>query len=470
MSTEQKSKVEVSSPANTELKIQKHKKKSSAGFNAYIFKVLKQVHPDTRISGQATRQMNSLLELLAIKLSETAHSITSRNGRQTITSREIQSAVRLVISGQLSKHAVSEGTKAVTKFNASVENTPVATPVKGKPGQKKAFGTTKGQKKKPSERSEKRAGLTFPVARCKKYIKLRGASGYRVGVGAPVYLAGVLEYICAELLELSGNAARDNKKVTIYTRHLFLAFANDQELSSLFAQFNVEFNGSGVLSRIRDELIPQTDEDGKLIKKSKKTHKKVPKVDGVVKPHRFRPGTVALREIRAQQKSTKIQIQHSPFERIVREIVKSDVIGNEDLRFSEGVILALQGFIESCMTHIYSDAQDLACYTHREGINAKDIMFSLHHSSMGFDKFVIPSKVRDSKNQVSKEPLLRIARRAGVKRCRNEVYEVSRRIIDGILFEILRRANILVQHSRSKTLNGRNLEFAIQDCGYNYFF
>lgn len=468
MATQQKDETSVAEKVD-ELKIQKHKKKSSAGFNTYIFKVLKQVHPDMRISGQATGQLNSLLELLAIKLSETAHSITSRNGRQTITSREIQSAVRLVISGELAKQAVSEGTKAVTKFNASVEYLPIA-PQKGKAGQKKAFGATKGQKKKPSERSERRAGLTFPVARCKKYIKLRGASGYRVGVGAPVYLAAVLEYICAELLELSGNAARDNKKVTIYTRHLFLAFANDLELSSLFSQFNVEFNGSGVLSNIRDQLLPQADTDGKPVKKGKKAHKRAPKVDGVVKPHRFLPGTVALREIRAQQRSTKIQMQHSPFERIVREIVKSNVINNEHLRFSEGVILALQGFIESCMTHIYSDAQDLACYTHREGINAKDIMFSLQHSSMGFNKFYIPLILRDSKNQVSKEPLLRIARRAGVKRCRNEVYELSRRIIDGILFEILRRANILVQHSRSKTLNRKNLEFAIQDCGYNYFF
>lgn len=435
--------------------IQKHKKKSSDGFNTYIFKVLKQVHPDTRISSQSTRQLSSLLELLAIKISEIAHSLTMRYGKQTITSREIQSAVKLIMPGQLSKHAVSEGTKAVTKYNASVSDE-----APEKSTKKQAFGAVKNQKKKPSERSERRAGLTFPVARCKKYIKLKGASGYRIGVGAPVYLAAVLEYICAELLELAGNAARDNKKVTICTRHLFFSVANDEELTSLFSQFNVEFNGSGVLPKIRDKLISQ----GQTKKATKTVKHKA--IDGEKKPHRFRPGTVALREIRTQQKSTKLQIQFSPFERIVRDIIKEN---NDTLRFSEGVILGLQGFIESCMTHIYGDAQDLACYTNREGINAADILFSVSHSSMGFDKFLIGS-TRDSKNQISKEPLLRLARRAGVKRCRNDIYDISRRIIDGILSEILRRAVVIVEHNRSKTLSCKILQYAIQDCGFNYFF
>ena len=85
----------------------------------YIYKVLKQVHPDTGISSKAMSIMNSfvndLFERIAAKASRLAH----YNKRSTITSREIQTAVRLLLPGELAKHAVSEGTKAVTKYTSS---------------------------------------------------------------------------------------------------------------------------------------------------------------------------------------------------------------------------------------------------------------------------------------------------------------------------------------------------------------
>jgi histone H2A len=70
--------------------------------------------------------------------------------------------------------------------------------------------------------SSAKAGLQFPVGRIGRYLK-KGKYASRVGAGAPVYLAAVLEYLCAEILELAGNAARDNKKTRIIPRHLTLA-------------------------------------------------------------------------------------------------------------------------------------------------------------------------------------------------------------------------------------------------------
>ncbi|CAG8770265.1 15381_t:CDS:2, partial [Acaulospora colombiana] len=77
-----------------------------------------------------------------------------------------------------------------------------------------------------------RAGLQFPVGRIHRMLK-RGNYAQRVGAGAPVYLAAVLEYLAAEILELAGNAARDNKKQRIVPRHLQLAIRNDEELNKL---------------------------------------------------------------------------------------------------------------------------------------------------------------------------------------------------------------------------------------------
>ena len=86
-------------------------------------------------------------------------------------------------------------------------------------------GKAKGTK---SKSRSSRAGLQFPVGRIHRLLR-KGNYAERVGAGAPVYLAAVLEYLSAEILELAGNAARDNKKTRIIPRHPQLAVRNDEE-------------------------------------------------------------------------------------------------------------------------------------------------------------------------------------------------------------------------------------------------
>uniref|UniRef100_A0A0D9WHD2 Histone H2A n=1 Tax=Leersia perrieri TaxID=77586 RepID=A0A0D9WHD2_9ORYZ len=110
-----------------------------------------------------------------------------------------------------------------------------------------------GPKKKPVSRSVK-AGLQFPVGRIGRYLK-QGRYSQRIGTGAPVYLAAVLEYLAAEVLELAGNAARDNKKNRIIPRHVLLAIRNDEELGKLLA--GVTIAHGGVLPNINPVLLPK---------------------------------------------------------------------------------------------------------------------------------------------------------------------------------------------------------------------
>ncbi|KAL7490710.1 hypothetical protein ACHAWT_000745 [Skeletonema menzelii] len=86
-----------------------------------------------------------------------------------------------------------------------------------------------------SDPSSAKAGLQFPVGRIGRYLR-QGKYATRMGAGAPVYLAAVLEYLCAEILELAGNAARDNKKARIVPRHITLAVKNDEELNKLLGE------------------------------------------------------------------------------------------------------------------------------------------------------------------------------------------------------------------------------------------
>ena len=97
----------------------KRKKKRKESYSIYIYKVLKQVHPDTGVSSKAMSIMNSFVNDLFERIAAEASRLAHYNKRSTITSREVQTAVRLLLPGELAKHAVSEGTKAVTKYTST---------------------------------------------------------------------------------------------------------------------------------------------------------------------------------------------------------------------------------------------------------------------------------------------------------------------------------------------------------------
>ncbi|XP_048350271.1 histone H2A-beta, sperm-like [Sphaerodactylus townsendi] len=102
-----------------------------------------------------------------------------------------------------------------------------------------------------------KAGLQFPVGRIHRLLR-QGQYAERIAVGAAVYLSGVLEYVTAEVLELSGDAASSNKKQRIGPRHIQLAVRNDTELNQLFA--NVTIAEGGVPPNILPQLLPQKSE------------------------------------------------------------------------------------------------------------------------------------------------------------------------------------------------------------------
>ena len=114
-----------------------------------------------------------------------------------------------------------------------------------------------GKAKEQKVARSKRAGLQFPVSRIHRMLR-KGLYAERIGAGAPVYLAAVMEYLAAELLELAGNAARDNKKARIIPRHLQLAIRNDEELNKLLSRVTIA--QGGVLPNIQAVLLPKKTE------------------------------------------------------------------------------------------------------------------------------------------------------------------------------------------------------------------
>lgn len=96
------------------------KKKRHETYSTYIYKVLKQVHSEIGISNKAMAIMNSFINDIFERIADESSHLVRINGTKTLTSREIQTAVRLILPGELAKHAISEGTKAVTKYNMTL--------------------------------------------------------------------------------------------------------------------------------------------------------------------------------------------------------------------------------------------------------------------------------------------------------------------------------------------------------------
>ena len=112
----------------------------------------------------------------------------------------------------------------------------------------------KGGKGGKSVTGSSRAGLIFPVGRCNRLIR-KGRYSQRVGAGAGVFMAGVLEYLTMEMLDLAGQCAAENKKKTITPRHMQLAVRNDDELNKLLCDSHMV--KGGVVSNVIKDLWPK---------------------------------------------------------------------------------------------------------------------------------------------------------------------------------------------------------------------
>ncbi|CAL8999263.1 unnamed protein product [Prunus brigantina] len=217
-------------------KKKKRSKKSVETYKIYIFKVLKQVHPDIGISSKAMGIMNSFINDIFEKLAQESSRLARYNKKPTITSREIQTAVRLVLPGELAKHAVSEGTKAVTK------KFPMAPKAEKKPAEKKPAEEKKSTvaEKAPAEKKPK-AGKKLPKEagaaagdkkkkRSKKSVETYKIYIFKVlkqvhpDIGISSKAMGIMNSFINDIFEKlaqeSSRLARYNKKPTITSREI----------------------------------------------------------------------------------------------------------------------------------------------------------------------------------------------------------------------------------------------------------
>ena len=197
-------------------------------FDTYIERVLKHLYPELGMTGEVKGEVNNIITATFRKIMDTVNYLNMQSDRKTISARDIGIATDVILGKDLAKHARQEGTRAVTKYNTS-------------------------EAEKGTSRST-RAGLIFPVGRIENTWIRPALCGRntRLSEDAPVYMAAVLEYITADVLELAGHVAQDDKKVRITTRHLALALQRDDELNMFFGDYIVS---GGIAPHIHSALL-----------------------------------------------------------------------------------------------------------------------------------------------------------------------------------------------------------------------
>lgn len=382
----------------------------------YIKKVLHQVHSDEGISSLALNTVNSMVCFCCDNLCRTTQLLMKNANKNTIGVLDIETAVKIYLPGEIARHAVSEGKKAVQKYKTNIKN------------------------KELTSRSAK-AKLEFSVSRTEKHIR-SNIQCKKMNQDTPVFLAAVLEYLVAEILELAGNLATDSNRVRIIPRDIMMVISNDEEHNHIFKHVTIPY--AGIQPNIHSNLLPK--QEGGV-----KKHKKLinDNIQGITKPaikrlaHRggvkfiaslvyeeirgilkiflesvirqfttitehvhlntitkknvlmalglhykplmmggdstedntqtggkYKPGTVALRNIIRYQNTTELLIPKAPFQRLVREIANDFKL---NLRFSADAFAALQHSTEAYLIDLFQAAILCTVVAQRQILSHKDL-------------------------------------------------------------------------------------------------
>ncbi|KAK1328814.1 hypothetical protein QTO34_010983 [Cnephaeus nilssonii] len=214
---------------------------------------------------------------------------------------------------------------------------------------------------------------------------------------------------------------------------------------------------------------------------TKAARKSAPATGGVKKPHRYRPGTVALREIRRYQKSTELLIRKLPFQRLVREIAQDF---KTDLRFQSSAVMALQEACEAYLVGLFEDTNLCAIHAKRVTIMPKDIQLGAPHPrGAGLMLKPLPSfpkalfrathllQQRAGRTLptpqwgITKPAIRRLARRGGVKRISGLIYEETRGVLKVFLENVIRDAVTYTEHAKRKTVTAMDVVYALKRQG-----
>ncbi len=421
------------------------KKKQFRFFDTYIGKLLKQINSEKGITANTRQQLNSVLQFVTEILANKAQDITLKTQKRTISDAEVLTAARLELDGQFLSDIEARAQEALDQYSSS---------------------DTTGSK-------QSRAGLVFPPSVVEKYLRRFGTSKLMVTQKAPIVLAVIVEEIAKQLLSLAGEKSTENKKVRLQVRDLELAVHDNPDLKNFFHTHNIKFVGGGVSPFIHPNLK----------KKTRRKRRPVDENKDEKKPHRYKPGTVALRTIKKMQKMHGcLVLAKAPFEKVVRASFDK---ANEEAtpKIARQVFILLQYYMENKIVELLEQATLAAIHGGRVKVLPEDIDFILALKE-GRQPLVVTiveeggkeaaSDAGDAEEGPSYDPLLegltkpslqRLSRQAGVKTMSGECIDVIRQFVVKDLSRITRGTLIMNEVRNTKTIMLDDVHHALSEGG-----
>lgn len=353
-----------------------------------------------------------------------ALSLVSGDEKKTVSTNDIEVAVQMLVRDPEFQDILTEFARArVRDFtNSELER--------------------QGHQVEKAQTRESRCGLVFSVSACEKYIRRFGQVAYHVSAGSPVYLASVLEQITRRLLEKTVVVTESAKKITVTVRHLFLAISQDSAM---------DFVGDTGVVFLEAGVEPQNlqTKQHKRIKRRKASASSSTAEKDSQKPHRWRPGTKTVMEIRKMQKSGDLLMQRTPFNRVVREIVSTIHTRDYKIRYTADFFLSLQAFVEDRTVDLMKRANLLSAHANRETVFEKDIVLACE---LNGESYKNPVTIE---SYIPGAALRKMALRAGIKRFGDGSSDAYRNYIVGLLKSCLTDITLCAYHHKVQTLNTR---------------
>lgn len=396
--------------------------KDQVNFITYIRNTLKALHPDGGFKKQALLEVNSLVDVVGKQTLAKAEELAIQKGQKTLFAENVHRAATLLFGGGLSSSA---------KLRAS------------------------------KEEGGKTVNVKIPAARAGHYLKaeFRGAAfinktALRVGKGvkngrreegAADALAKVLNDFLVTLLEA---AKPDKGKVYLKARNIRQAAEKKDAIHSFFQSQGIVLARAGVAATgIHDALMPATTSGG---------NRKYTKRKGDTSGHRYRPGTVALRNITKLQQSDAFMLQQAPFSRLVR--ASAEAGGYE--RVSSKAFSILQSYVESAVVALLHQANRIAINAKRQTVAVSDIEIAKD----GCDPFKTHrgGHKAGAGDEVKNGGIRRLASQGGVKRLSVESYDYLRGCIAHMVSSVMKAAVVFTENAAHKTVTGSDVVKAIE--------
>lgn len=322
------------------------KKKKSRFFEIYIPKIVKNISETNGITNNAKQQFNSVLCFVSKIISNKAYELSILAGKKTISEKEIRNTLKIILPENLSLSSIKHAENVLESFT----------------------NKTNSENVKGMSRQEKSC-IVFPPSIVERFLRNFGFNKIMVTSNAPIFLSGAIEYIASEIIENGSTQARDKKHIRITVRDLELGVRNDTDLHNFFNENKISFLGGGVVPYIHPNL---------LVKKPRKRTQNSNNEDSEEKKkHRYRPGTVSIREIKKLQKSSNVlTFAKHPFEKLIRKIVDKNT--NEQIKISKEVFITIQYFMEQQLIQLLQQANFAAIHAGRVKLISSDINFILN--------------------------------------------------------------------------------------------